>query len=229
MTPEQRTLLENTADDLRYLQEAWGLHADDHTLRRASVTLRFLVIDQWYGRAWRAAGFERQPRIAAIDLSLFLNPPVSDWIAIAFAGGGAHNGLNVGPAFSFYGVPPPEIEAEVTRLQAVTAHPPSLPMPLARFPESVCMYVWGVPVARRHIIQYVAHALGGAHYHMDRAHDHAHDLVFQVLDAVTEAPSGTPMRIDRHLLVYNELLSIGRCLALAPDTQAFLGRTSELL
>src|SRR5258708_20313177 len=90
----------------------------------------------------------------------------------------------------------------------------------SRVAESVSMYAWGVPVTRRHIIQFVAHTRGGAHYDMDRTSAHEGDRVFQVLDFITDAPESTPIRIDGRQLVYNELLSIRPCPAPPPHPPA---------
>jgi hypothetical protein len=225
MTPQERDLIETVASNLRYLRDNWRPNADNHTLRRNSNLLRMLVVDDLYGRAWRALGLSQQPSIVALDLATALDAAHPEWLFLALAGGSGYNGMTFGPAFVPTDAMPPEARA---RWEGVNLMPST--MPITQFRDSLCMIVYGVPVSRRHVIQYVANTRGGAHFGPSRSH--SGDLVIhQALDFITDDPRKAPIQLDipPKPLVYHDLLAIGRCLALAPDTMLYLERAEQAL
>jgi hypothetical protein len=84
------------AEDLRHLRRDWGGKITVEELRRGTPVLRRLLVENHYGNAWRAVGFEKQPTVKAIDLCA--NPLPADNI-IALAWGVKLRGVWVGPAY----------------------------------------------------------------------------------------------------------------------------------
>jgi hypothetical protein len=64
--PSERDL-RTVGEDLEFLDREFREDIDDQTIRRNSNVLWMLLIDGWYGRAWRAAGNRGQPSVDATD------------------------------------------------------------------------------------------------------------------------------------------------------------------
>ena len=58
-----KEFLRVVAADLDYIIKEWGPEIDDDSLRRDCVVLRRLLVKDNLGQAWRAVGFEKQPKI----------------------------------------------------------------------------------------------------------------------------------------------------------------------
>jgi hypothetical protein len=93
LKPQERELVENTLEDLRHIAKEAGPNADDHQLRRVSVQLRQLLVDDYLIRSWRLLQLEpKAPTIIAPRL----RPEQYGSEDFAVAGGGMVGGLAVG-------------------------------------------------------------------------------------------------------------------------------------
>src|SRR5688500_6921914 len=92
----ERELVQVTAEDLRYLKEQWAEPFADSQLRITSTTLRRLLIEGIYGRAWRAAGFTGQPTIRALTLEPFIQRAEPRKVLYASPGGTTLHGATIG-------------------------------------------------------------------------------------------------------------------------------------
>lgn len=73
LSDDQKQLIETVASDITFLQEEWGDYVTDHSLRRGSVILRRLLVEGHYQRAWKLAGFEKEPTAARLQLGGSIN------------------------------------------------------------------------------------------------------------------------------------------------------------
>jgi hypothetical protein len=128
-------------------------------LRRGSTVLRQLLVQNELQRAWKAAGFEREPQIKASSLASILNQFPKEKIHFAAAGGAHYKGAELRGALVLnYAVNTAEIGEN---------HTDGLPQEtfgLRRFVEAPCAIVKGNLISRRVLIKFVANKLGGAHF-----------------------------------------------------------------
>src|SRR5258705_2918623 len=85
--------------DLAYLLEEWDEQIDDDSLRRNSSVLRRLLVDNELQRAWKAAGFVKEPHIVTSTLTHTVGRLSHDLIAFASAGGAKFNGMEMRGVF----------------------------------------------------------------------------------------------------------------------------------
>jgi hypothetical protein len=141
MTPQLGAAL---LDDLAFLRKFHFFHLrnwrDDPPLeevRRGSVMLRRWLADRELVGAWRRAGFEGEPRIAAIDLAA----------AVAARGAGV-------PDFALAGAA--TYNRPATGVAAAAPSPAFRLYPLGEYLESPSIYLRGKAVSRREIVCYTA-------------------------------------------------------------------------
>ncbi len=141
MTPQAGTAL---LDDMAFLRKFHFFHLrnwrDDPPIeeaRRGSVMLRRWLADRELLGAWRAAGFEGEPRIAAIDLAAAVAARGAGMPDFALAGAAAYNRPAAGVALA--------APAPAFRLYAV-----------AEYLDSPGIYVRGKAVSRSEIVRHVA-------------------------------------------------------------------------
>ena len=207
-------LVEIVSSDLIYLRDQWDQSIEDHSLRRASPILRRLLVAEEMQRAWKAAGFEKQPQITASILSPGLLSSGSK-VRFASAGGALYGGMEIRGLF-VYGE---ALSAEQMKARALSGFPETT-VPLVDFVAAPCLIVQGVKVSRRVLIKFVANKLGGAHHDAKR-NEKVEGSLFRLLDAVIQER----IKIANKDAVYFELLSIGQALVRSPDIQGFIGAT----
>ncbi|MGH2721802.1 MAG: hypothetical protein ACRDJO_09390, partial [Actinomycetota bacterium] len=98
MTPEEQAQVEAVAgylESLRAVADQAG--ASERDVRRVCALLVRLLLDGAYAAAWRAAGFEQEPRIPAVDLLHHIAEKDRSHVAWAQAAGGLHEGHRVVP------------------------------------------------------------------------------------------------------------------------------------
>ncbi|MER3423875.1 MAG: hypothetical protein C4293_12225 [Nitrospiraceae bacterium] len=111
MIPKNQ-LIEVVADDLRSLKREWTESIDDGSLRRGSTVLRQLLVQNELQRAWKAAGFEREPQIKSSSLAPILNRFPKEKIVFAAAGGARYKGAELrGVLILNYALSPVEVGA----------------------------------------------------------------------------------------------------------------------
>ena len=194
MTPLAASAL---LEDLAFLRKFHFFHLrnwrDDppfEDARRGSVMLRRWVADRELVGAWRAAGFEGEPRIAAIDLAAAVAARGAGVPDFALAGAAAYNR----PAAGVAAAAPAAAPLPAFRLYA-----------LAEYLESPGIYLRGKAVSRSEIIRYVAQQVEA------RQQDGAMAARMSRLEARANA-----FRADAFLL---ELISIGQTVTQTPDVK----------
>jgi hypothetical protein len=85
-------------DDLKYFVEDWIPHLDVPSLRRDSTTLRMLLVDGTYARAWRDVGLPGDPYISASDFNSALGKIDRKYLQLATSPPGAGVGQAIGAA-----------------------------------------------------------------------------------------------------------------------------------
>jgi len=200
-------LLEVVVADLQFLRDDWDSSVDDHSLRRSSPVLRRLLVDNELQRAWKAAGFEKEPSIVASTLEPLARRLSTQKVRFASAGGASYGGVELRGAL-MVGYAMSEEEFKSLHADGV----PEKEYGLRAFIESTCIIVDGLEVPRRVLIKYIANKLGGAHFNKRRRDDSGEERVYKRLDIAAEQ-----VVLAGKNAVYFELLSIGQALVQAPD------------
>lgn len=217
---EGKPLVEAVASDLRFLRDEWGDSMDDHALRRASPVLRRLLVDNELQRAWKAAGFDREPRIRASSLSEVLKHTSVDRILFASAGGATHKGMAVRAAVVSQLELDRDVKTQVEEAaQKLGERLPDELLGLGAFVIAPCLVALGVPIPRRIVIKYVSNKLGGTHFD-ERRGDKDEDRLFELLDEVSRH-----IEVAEKNAIFFELLSIGQAIARSEDIRRFLSAT----
>lgn len=208
-------LLEVVVSDLEFLRNEWDEEVDDHSLRRTSPILRRLLVENELQRAWKVAGFEKEPLIEASTLQPLLEGAPLDKIEFAAAGGAKYKGAELRGAIALnYAMTPEEVKKEHAR------GVPSATFGLRAFIEAPAVVVRGRLVPRRVVIKYVANKLGGAHHDVKRGKSDE-ELLFARLDRAKQF-----VLLDKPA-IYFELLSAGQALTKSRDIERLISRLRE--
>lgn len=204
-------LIRIVASDLRFLESEWDETVDDDSLRRTSPVLRRLLVDNELQRAWKAAGFDREPQIEASTLSSILAHAPLEKILFASAGGARYGGAELRGAFvANCAMSPDEIR------QRYEAGIPSEVAGLRSFIEAPCVVSNGRIIPRRVVVKFISNKLGGAHHDSKRGNS-TEERMFSALDRTL----GTAILLEKPA-VYFELLSAGQALVASGDIKRFI-------
>jgi len=149
------------AEDLEYLRDGWGPAIPDPDIRRGSAVLRRLLVESSYSQAWRSAGFEKQPKVIAVDLVSLFQELNMELVICSLAWGANFRGVLMASPCVYpgqtipMGEPPPAIRKD--------GFPGEREFYLSEYTESLSGIAGGVRVNRREIIKYVANVKGGVH------------------------------------------------------------------
>lgn len=205
-------LLEVVVADLVFLREEWDEEVDDHSLRRSSTVLRRLLVDNELQRAWKAAGFEKEPTIEASSLQSLIEAAPLDKLEFAAAGGAKYRGAELrGAVMRSYAMSQEEIQKESAR------GVPTASFGLRAFIEAPCVIIRGKLIPRRVLIKYVSNKLGGAHHDAKRGKSDE-ELLFSRLDRAHQI-----VLLDKPA-AYFELLSAGQALVGSPDISRLISK-----
>lgn len=199
------SIVDLALDDLALLRDTWNDDISTARLRADSGILRKLLVDGVLGRAWRASGRVREPRILAPDLKGYLGEFERRKIVLAQAGGATYRGMTLNLNMI--------VEGEVSPGgHYADGEDPRRPMPLTRFVDGPTLVAGGVTIKRRELIQYVANKIGGLHYDESRK---GTDTAFKALDSLPQqivwnAAGGFDLR-------YYEMLAVGQLVVTSPD------------
>lgn len=208
-------LIAPVREDVRYLIKEWPNGLEDDALRRASPVLRRLLVDGDLQRAWRLAGFEKQPMVTSMSLEPSIAGVDPSRVLLASIGGAKANGVIVGGVLMFnYALSEAELKA-----RAGYGPPVESTLPLRAYAEAPCVMTGGRLISRHTVIKYVANKLGGAHHDKKRGND-KDELAFVLLDKVGR---DLRLRVLDKPVVYFELLGIGQVLAKSSDIRKFAG------
>ena len=221
MRQDEVAMAQVVAEDLAYLCEEWDQEISDASLRRSSAVLRRLLVDNEFGRAWRALGFEEQPVVSAMDLEKVLQGSSYNDVIFAHAGGATYHGMEVfGAVLHNRALSPAEIRERAKFRLAIEAQPLSL----RKFVEAPILVVTGSRISRRELILYVANKCGGTHFDARRRTEKPLEEKFVLLDRVR---AGRIQIIGKEA-VYLSLLSVGQNLAEAEDTERYITRWRDV-
>jgi hypothetical protein len=228
-TPKQ--LLVNVVSDLKAMKAGLAGAVDEHSLRRLSGMLRGMLVHGDLQRAWKGAGFEREPQIKAITLAELLRTEELANIEIATAGGAevpievqGKRGTSTVAGFQqiFRPAAEPPVEPQVTGTPG--EGPDYRLMKLSEFTYSPCLILDGVKFNRYELVTYVANKLGGVHYDLKRTAKPI-DRKYAKLDASRRR---FVVNLDGASkdLVYFELLATAQAILNSEDIQALIERGS---
>ncbi len=195
------------ADDLRHVRDTWTRNPTDAAIRRDSGVLRRLLVDGDLQRAWKGAGFAKEPKLAAYNLhpaALRVDPSL---LLYASAGGALYKGAKMAGFMVKKAGPTLGHEAN---------QEPPIPelISVSSFLKRPCLLVGTQPVSRRAVVKYVANKRGGAHFDTTRQGD---DAAYRALDTVESL-----ITMNGLTAVFFELLSIGQALSESADLSRFL-------
>lgn len=199
-------LILTVAADVRFLSNEWDQRVDDDSLRRSSSVLRRLLVENDLQKAWKAAGWAKEPLIRATSLQPLLKRVPIDKIDFATAGGATHGGLMLSGIRSLRAI------LSDHDLSAIRAEEEQT-IGLHAFVNSPCIVARGLAISRTTVVQYVANKLGGAHFDERRSMADI-ERGFSILDDLSST-----LRLGSKDAVYFELLSIGQRLVASPDVQ----------
>jgi hypothetical protein len=221
VTADELELIRTVAADLRYLKQTLRADVDNDTLRRVSTTLRLLLAEGAYGRAWRAAGFDKEPEIPARELRRSLGY-IRDLRAVNYAQAGGGSGPpGLGMRFGALLTLGRELTAAEREDEAKMAAPLDVAYRLSEFLASPSVIIEGLMISRQQVIQYVANKLGGAH--LDFKRDPQREPAFLALDRI-----GPYYGMTGRPAVYFELLSIGQAVAYSRHAWHLCDRAAQL-
>lgn len=219
-------LIKVVLEDLNYLKDYWDHSIDDAGLRITSPILRRLLVEGKLQKAWKIAGFEKQPKFIAITLSPLLEKFPIEGLDLASAGG-----AETSPGCCSFGIHyldldkilglGRDIEGLVSDgklipegfVGTVNNQPKESEFTLQEFCESTCLVVKGNRITRRIMIKYVANKCGGVHF--DTKRDDKNAYLFKKLDKVNEN------YLNRDF-IYFELLSTAQVLLRSDDIKRFM-------
>jgi len=214
-------LIRAVAEDLIYLKNDWDESIKDASLRRSSNVLRMLIVDKNFSKAWRTAGFEKEPKVQApiIEESSIFNDLQE--VSFAQAGGGAFSGIQIeGVQIINKALNTKEIQALYQKEKNLKTEKEALG--ITKFAESNCIIINGTPIKRRELIKYIANKKGGTHIDSKRNENDKEDEKFILLDSLTFTTANKDS-------IYFELLSIGQCLAKSKDTDKFIKKAKSIV
>ena len=149
------------AQDLEYLRDDWGPDTPDPDIRRGSAVLRRLLVEDVYGAAWRGVGFQKQPRLIAVDLMNVFGGVDTSRIICALAWGAHFRGIFMASPCLIKGTEfPPMASSAPVRSDG---YPGEREFRISEFLSSPAGIADGEVVTRRDIIKYVANIKGGIH------------------------------------------------------------------
>ncbi len=149
------------AEDLEYLRDGWGPDVLEPDIRRGSAVLRRLLVESSFSQAWRAAGFEKQPRVIAVDLRNIFEKLNLELVICSLAWGAHFRGVFMSSPCIYPGTtipmgkPSPAIRKD--------GFPGEREFYITEYMESLSGIAEGIHVNRREIVKYVANVKGGVH------------------------------------------------------------------
>lgn len=209
-------LIRIVGEDLIYLKEEWNQDISDASLRRASPTMRNLLIE---GNLLKVANLlNEQITVLAPEISRFESQLDDPYISFYQCGGAKYKGVTV-QSMKMYSraLSGKEIKEDYERDK--NSMDRSYAVKLSKFLKQCSFVIEGVKINREEVIKYLANKRGGAHYDPSRDIDKKGskgelEQKYKLLDKVHDGM----ISCDKNA-VYFELLSIGQRLVNSPDVQ----------
>jgi len=205
---ETADILRVVSDDLAYLHGTWDQTIEENSLRVTSPILRRLLVEGVLQRGWKAAGFEKEPRITAFSLARDMSyvERTSRVIDLAWAGGAKVKGMQLSNFISFNDYASDE-DAKALSAMGVSEET----LGLRAFTEAPSIIVRGEVIPRRVVIKYIVNTQGGAHVGLDKRVSEDERRHYRRLDEAKNSQGG------QYPVPYFELLSIGQALVRSED------------
>jgi hypothetical protein len=148
------------AEDLEYLRGGWSPDIPDPDIRRGSAVLRRLLVEFSYSKAWRAARFDKQPKVIAVDLKNVFGESNMGSVMFSLAWGAHFRGILMASPCKNRGSTPIGTPTPAIR---IAGYPGEKEFYITEYLESLSGIADGINVNRREIIKYVANVKGGVH------------------------------------------------------------------
>ena len=205
---ETADILRVVSDDLAYLHGTWDQTIEENSLCVTSPILRRLLVEGVLQRGWKAAGFEKEPRITAFSLARDMSyvERTSRVIDLAWAGGAKVKGMQLSNFISFNDYASDE-DAKALSAMGVSEET----LGLRAFTEAPSIIVRGEVIPRRVVIKYIVNTQGGAHVGLDKRVSEDERRHYRRLDEAKNSQGG------QYPVPYFELLSIGQALVRSED------------
>jgi hypothetical protein len=157
MIPEE---IRYVAEDLEYLR-TWGGDIGEPDIRRGSAILRRLVVESVYSNAWRAAGFDKEPKLIAVELSNIVAAADLHKMELFLAAGVEFRGLRFSGLMVSEGRSPPE--APNPAVLRKNGFPGEKLYGMHEYTKSHSAFAFGRWISRSDIIKYIANVKGDVH------------------------------------------------------------------
>jgi hypothetical protein len=215
-----------TVSDLKFLEGAARPTATDDELRRLSVTLRILLVQEHIRKTWKLLGLQpKSPTILAPKLRIDLVTPDG----FASAGGAELPGVILGQVSVSNRFMP--LDEMIAMAKAVTLGDISFSFPLSDYLASCSIFTKGQRVTRQQVVLYVAHKRGGAHWDTRRKKD---ETSYKALDDLGDVriggsydAAGNVIDKSKHPIFF-EILSIGQQIFRSPDIQRLIAEAEKI-
>jgi hypothetical protein len=206
------------SEDLEFLKSHWGENISDSEARRGSAILRRLLAEDVYGKGWRALGFQKEPKVIAVDIKNVLGQAPQSDVELALAGGVTIGGV------SMFGVTILKRDHKANLGAPITPNgfPGEREFTISEYLKSETGILRGHAATRRDVIKYFANVKGGVHLGPSQKAEEK-KLVARMEKFEKKV---SLLRKDGLLC---ELIAIGHSVGRSPDTQRFLEKAYSWL
>lgn len=207
-----KELLKVVLEDLDYLIDEWNQDIDDGSLRRASPTLRSLLVEGNLLKASQQVSFHNFRVMAPKSFYDIYSEEELANMKFWQAGGARYRGeQKMEVSIRYQGLMRMDVLNEIKQKKDLITK--NYPVKLSAFLKQPSIVVERTPINRDEIIKYVSNKLGGAHYDNSRPDKKLLDKKYKLLDSVRD----NNMASDYKNAIYFELLSIGQRLVNTKD------------
>jgi hypothetical protein len=193
-TQTEISLIKTVNAHLKQLSTLSVFNVDEASLRVASSSLRFLLVEDWLGRAWKASGLGGPMTFKAWCITSTQGEDV-----IAYCGGG-------------------DILPGIPISACLNAKLAELPLDLAAFCERPRIQIGTVKVSTVQLIQYVSNTLGGTHFDPEGKSPRSKKPVFDLLRRVEAGEVASFIsQVNGRNLLHHEILSVAQVVIRSPE------------
>ena len=212
-------ILRDVGHNLAFLHEEWDHSIEIKSLRATSILLRHLLVENYLQRAWKSAGFEKEPRIIASSLLPYMKR-AAHVIELGWAGGARVKGVGeFGPLMPTGHFGTDEEARELTSIESTKEE-----IGLHDFIEAPSVIVRGEVIPRRAVIKYMVNTQGVAHSGEGKKKwSDEERRQYRRLDESKHAQGGP------YPVPFLELLSIGQMLVGADDIKRLREKIAQIV
>ena len=194
LTPTDISLIRTVNAHLTQLCGLLAFNIDEARLRVASGSLRFLLVEDWLVRAWKASGLRGPMTFRAWCIA-----STGKGHVVAYCGGG-----DVLPGISFSA--------------CVNATLSERSLDLVDFCQRPRIQVGSVKVSTLDVIKYVSNTLGGSHFDPEGKSPRSRKPVFDLLRQLEAGQLGGYIsQVNGRNLLHHEILSIAQVISRSPE------------